>query len=418
VITQHLSTVTDCSSFIIHRPSFIPRWAVAALCIAVSAGCTPTENAPVNPKPAVIQDLPVNSFAAAWRAELPLKTARLQRLMVDDQSVYAYGTDQQLYWIKRAGGELMSMTPVAEAGDRLFNIVSLPDRVVVPSSRQLAILDRTGQLIHTIRLKYPPATGVAGEGTSVFLGIDEPGGERIMALPARTGVMTHIPEWQLLPPSEVKAAPVAFGGTVFLAMVNGAVVALRAEDRGLAWPLQKDGIFRTGGAIRAGIFADKEGVYVPSADSKLYCLDPQDGHAKWSWYAGTPLGEETTPIATATTVYLYVSQLGFVAIEKQPRREIRKPKWIVPEGRQFLAQDDTFAYLRAADNSIIAVDNLTGQVKFRSQRNDFTVFAPNIKDGLVFAGTADGVVWAIRAVVKPGTKGELVLHSTRVNSGA
>lgn len=393
--------------------------ALCTVCILISAGCTTTPT-PIKPKPATIQELPINSFAAAWRAELPLNTARLQRLMLDDQNVYAYGTDQQLYWIKRTGGQLASITPIAEAGDRLFDIVPLQDRVIVPSSRKLAILDRSGKPLHSIPLKYPPMTGVSGEGLSVYLGIDEPGGERILALPVKLNVQTNMPEWQLLPPAPIKVAPAVLGETVFLATVTGAVIALRTEDRGLAWPLQKDGIFRTDGRIEAGIFADKEGIYTPSTDSKLYCLDPQDGHVKWSWYAGVALGAETTPIATASTVYLYVSQIGFVAIEKQPRQEIRKPKWVVQEARQFLAQDDTFTYLRAADNSIIAVDSITGQLKFRSARNDFVVFASNLnlKDGLVFAGTADGVVYAIRAVIKPGTKGELVMEMRPLNPGA
>ena len=206
------------------------------------------------------------------------------------------------------------------------------------------MFDRQGHLVHTIKLPYRPNTGITGDGRSIFLGMDDPSGGRFMSLATKDQPYQLIPEWVLMPPGEIKATPTAYQGTVFLATRDGAVIAVRADDRGIAWPLQNNGTFMTGGPIYAGLAADKDGVYVASADTKLYCLDLQDGHVRWSFYAGRTLGNESTPVPTANSVYMYMPEIGLVAIDKTMRQEIRKTKWIVPEARQFLASDETFAY--------------------------------------------------------------------------
>ena len=52
----------------------------------------------------------------------------------------------------------------------------------------------------------------------------------------------------------------------------------------------------------------------------------------------------------------------------------------------------------------------SGEVKYRSQRNDLIAFAinPSAKDPTIYGATASGEVFAIRAVNKPGTMGTMV----------
>ena len=60
---------------------------------------------------------------------------------------------------------------------------------------------------------------------------------------------------------------------------------------------------------------------------------------------------------------------------------------------------------------IAAHDKRTGEVRFTSQRSDFTVFGTNLvkEDGIVYAATKRGRVIAVRPVLKPGTVGEVVM---------
>ena len=71
---------------------------------------------------------------------------------------------------------------------------------------------------------------------------------------------------------------------------------------------------------------------------------------------------------------------------------------------------DRNAYVRTKDNRVAARDKKTGEVRFTSQRRDFTVFGTNPKeDGIIYAGTKGGRVVAIRPVLKPGSVGEVVM---------
>jgi len=209
-----------------------------------------------------------------------------------------------------------------------------------------------------------------------------------------------------------------YQGSLFVGSRDGNVYAVRGENRDVLWPGLDKGFFKTGGPILADVAVDKDGVYVASMDSKLYCLDINTGRVRWIYYAGTPLRENSDPVATASYVYVYAPGTGIAAIDKAGKQEIRPAKWTVPQARQFLAADEKFVYLRTDDNLIIGVDKMNGQVKMTSQRRDLAVFAINTstKDTNVYAGTANGQVYSIKPVLKPGTIGEFVFEYNRVDA--
>jgi outer membrane protein assembly factor BamB len=219
---------------------------------------------------------------------------------------------------------------------------------------------------------------------------------------------------------QVSAAPAVYQGLVFAGSRDGGVYALRGENRDNLWPGLDAGYFKTGGEILADLQIDKDGIYVASMDSKLYCLDINNGRVRWTYYAGRPLREDSSPVPTANFVYLYVPQTGLVAIDKTGKQETRTAKWVYSRGRQFLASDEKYAYVRADDNSIVAVDKQTGQARFASRRKDFGVFATNStpKDSNIYACTPDGMMYSIRAVLKPGTVGEWVFDASPLQTVA
>jgi outer membrane protein assembly factor BamB len=195
-----------------------------------------------------------------------------------------------------------------------------------------------------------------------------------------------------------------YEGVVYAGSNDGNVYAVD-YDRVPAWAALK-GVFTTSGPIRGDITAEKSGVYVASADSKLYCLDPRNGKIQWEYYAGFPLFD--SPAVTATTVYINVRGQGVAAIDKGEGEYNRKARWSAPGTTQFLAEDDQYAFLLGKGNSIVAVDKKTGEQKFTSQRNDLVAFAINTSDGVIYAATKKGKIIAAVAVQRHGEVGELV----------
>jgi outer membrane protein assembly factor BamB len=236
--------------------------------------------------------------------------------------------------------------------------------------------------------------------------VDAPGAGRVVAVDTAPGKYKPVDEkWQLMTKSgvQVSSGPTILGGVVYAAFDDGQVLAVNADSRASIWETSTGQTFRTFGAIHADLRADDFGVYVPSTDSKLYCLDKTQGRVKWQYYAGAPL--RSSPVVTATTVYLPVSGKGVAAIDKTNGTA----KWAVRDAVKFLAEDDKYAYFQRTDNSVVAVDRSNGEQRFTSKRTDLVQFASNTKGSTIYAATKDGKVMAITPVLKPGDTGEVAL---------
>ena len=72
-----------------------------------------------------------------------------------------------------------------------------------------------------------------------------------------------------------------------------------------------------------------------------------------------------------------------------------------PQGRRNWAS-------AAVGVSIIGVDKKSGEPHGRSNRNDLSHFATNMKTPLIYCCAKDGTVICARAVLKPGVVGEVV----------
>lgn len=375
-------------------------------CILFLAGC----NNKVE-QPAEAVELPANSFAVEWRAEAPVGKGEVRRLYVNEDKVMAIDAGNRVHFMNRKSGHINQITQAGNVNDTLYAPLTIPTAIIFPSTSNVTVLNREGQLQHKIRMRYAVASGAAGDEQRLYLGLDSPNGGRLAAISHEKQPYDITPVWELLTRGQVSAAPAVHQGQVYAGSRDGGVYAVRGEDREVLWPGLPSGHFRTGGGILADIKADKDGVYVASMDTKLYALDHNTGRVKWRYYAGQPLRENSSPILTTNSIYLFVPGLGLVAIDRNNKNEIRPAKWVVNNARQYLAQDEQYVYVQMADNRIVAVDKATGQPRFASTRRDLTVFAVNTTagDNTIYAATANGTIYAIRPVLKPGNVGELVL---------
>jgi outer membrane protein assembly factor BamB len=384
----------------------------AMLVLTLSLSCsnpTAESTAGQNKKPEVLE-IPSGNFTASWRAEMPLGQAQPKSLHVNDDKVFLYTTDNKCVWVSRTSGHIVSIAQGAKRADTLYPPYTLQDRVVFLSTSEVGVFSREGKLMHRNPLRYNASSGASGDGKMIFFGADHPNGGRVVAVDTRSQPYEVSPEWELMTRGQVASAPAVFQGLVFAGSRDGGVYALRGENRANLWPGLDIGYFKTGGEIVADIGVDKDGVYVSSMDSKVYCLEINTGRVRWTYYAGRALRHDSAPVPTDTFVYVYVPQVGMVALEKAGKVEVRTPRWVLSNGRQFLSSDEKYAYIRGDNNSIMAVDKQTGQPRFTSRRTDFRTFATNTsaKDSNIYAATSAGMLYSVKPVLKPGTVGEWV----------
>jgi outer membrane protein assembly factor BamB len=72
---------------------------------------------------------------------------------------------------------------------------------------------------------------------------------------------------------------------------------------------------------------------------------------------------------------------------------------------QFVSEDGDLTYVSTGDGELWAVDSATGDVRYRGKGAKFSVICTNITDSTIYAATADGVVYAIKPALRPGSPG-------------
>jgi outer membrane protein assembly factor BamB len=387
-----------------------------SLALAVSAasagvgGCQ--GNKTTGDAESAITALPAQSFKRGWTADLRLKDDSVVNVVAREDTVFVYSKKNDVYAIDRTAGTVRYTRHISDTIVPLHDPVVLKDRVVFPTDSTLEIYRRDGRFERSYQTSSSLRTGASGNanGSVVVFGVDARRSGRVVAVETEPGQYKPVGEkWQLMSSTgvQVSSGPAIMGGVVYAAFDDGQVMAVNADTRQSIWETSTGQTFRTFGAVNADLRVDEFGVYVPSTDSKLYCLDKTQGRQKWVHYAGAPL--RASPEVTATTVYLPVTGRGVVAIDKLNGPQVRGPKWSVREAVKVVAEDEKYAYLQRSDNAVVAVDKVSGEQRFTSKRTDLVAFATNTKGPTIYAATKDGKVLAITPVLKAGDVGEVAL---------
>ena len=129
------------------------------------------------------------------------------------------------------------------------------------------------------------AGGLAYANGILFFGTTE---GRLYGWNAANGAPAQGWETPLVFDSGIWATPVAIGGTLYVATMNGEVHAIRISDRTPAWP----GPFKATGAIADLVALDDARLFVPSINRHVYLLDAATGQVltdfrarDWVWTA-------------------------------------------------------------------------------------------------------------------------------------
>lgn len=383
------------------------RTQLLSLLVASSllAGCQSASGAPPTAQQAQTGPVGVGGFVEQWNAPLLLgSNNEIKHLYLRGDVLYAYSGYDKVYAISASGGQLLWGHQMGQPGDQIQPPLVLDKGLTVLAG--ISTIDRVdihGNSMPVIEIGHSIRSPLAGAGNFVYCGLDFPTGGRLAKIDLTKPFNNSA--WEFVITAGISASPALFQGIVFAGGEDGRVYAVN-EQRDVLWPLPDGGIFTTDGRIVADLKADKDGVYVASTDTKLYCLDITTGKIKWIYFGSLPLVD--SPAVTAESIYQALPDRGVVALDKNAGDYHRKPRWTVESARRFLAEDEHYTYLQGYDNSIIGVDKKTGESRFHSQRTDLVAFASNPKNGMIYAATAGGAVLCIQPVTQPGMVGAVV----------
>lgn len=179
--------------------------------------------------------------------------------------------------------------------------------------------------------------------------------------------------------------------TVYFGSSDGKVYALDAASGERRWKP-----FETGDEIWSTPAIDGEAVYVTSLDHRLYALDAANGTERWSFKTGA--GIASPPVVDKETGFILVG--GFDsrlrAIDPEPREEV----WSVEADNWFWTEplvSDGVVYAGSLDGRVFAVDAASGDSVWpRPFSTEGPVrAAPVIADGVLVVVDKDGGVYSV-----------------------
>lgn len=222
--------------------------------------------------------------------------------------------------------------------------------------------------------------------------------------------------WKFKTGGPLYASPVIAHGTLYIGSTDGKLYALDAKAWGIKW------VFDAGAAIRysATVFGDR--VYFSARNNKVYALAAKTGEKLWefkskNWMDAPPLVADNTVYVGAfpSRIYLLNAQTGTLESVRERTVHIRGIEYgcsngvlrpVFPEHNAKLWRDYTngsesypvtandTVYIGARDGKLHAFDAVSKAQTWVYPLGGFVEAAPAISDGILYAASGDGTVYA------------------------
>ncbi|MXZ00346.1 PQQ-binding-like beta-propeller repeat protein [Candidatus Poribacteria bacterium] len=245
--------------------------------------------------------------------------------------------------------------------------------------------------------------------------------------------------WKFKTGGPLYASPVIAHGILYIGSTDGKLYALDAKAWGIKW------VFDAGDAIRysAAVFGDR--VYFSARNNKVYSLAAKTGEKLWefkskNWMDAPPIVVDNTVYVGAfpSRIYLLNARTGALESVRDRTVHIRGIEYgcsngvfrpVFPEHnaklwREYTNGSESYpvtanetVYIGARDGKLHAFDAVSKAQTWVYQLGGFVEAAPAISDGILYAASGDGTVYAFSNATEGTPTGDprqigVVVHDT------
>jgi len=349
-----------------------------------------------------------------WESKLDLRPGEtLTKVWLIDDAIYYLSSQQRLFCYDPVTGIRRWNFEIPDRGQLVFppshgqDISITPQPIgiqglmpgtlntvtykpmVINTTRTIYVLDRiTGEELRRISAQ-PSAinTGGAMDARNVFVGLLD---GTYVAFDIQEGIRTN---WkgtiQEGKHGFIRANPQYMDGHLFVAATNGLVHCRIVTDKGrLEW--QQNVI----AAVSATPLLDRRFYLVAVEDGWLHSFDPLTGRRNWNvpFTAKRPLVD--SPQAGLNTIYQYARGDRFYAID--PGKGVAR--WDNPHAVCVLGIFQNMVYAFSTGKDLLALTEVTGEVRHEIPMLGFTLYAPNTAYPGIFVASPNGKLACIRPV--------------------
>ena len=222
--------------------------------------------------------------------------------------------------------------------------------------------------------------------------------------------------WTFKTGGPLHASPVIANGILYIGSTDGKLYALDAKRWGIRW------VFDAGDAIRYSATVLGNRVYFSARNNKVYALDAKTGEKLWefkskSWMDAPPIVSDNKVYIGAFPSKIYLLNARTGTLEAMRERTVRiqgieygcakgvfRP--IFPEHNADVWRDQTngsesypvtangVVYIGARNGQLHAFDAVSTSEMWTYQLGSFVDAAPAISEGILYAASGDGTVYA------------------------
>ena len=223
------------------------------------------------------------------------------------------------------------------------------------------------------------------------------------------GVADGEVRWRFATGGRVRSSPAVVDGVVYAGSADGSMYAIALEDGRRLWRFDTEGrgleSARYGydrRTITSSPAVADGAVYFGSRDGSLYAVDAATGALRWrvlhddtSWSISSPAVIDGLVLDASSDAWF------FHAVDAATGRvvwrvDVGQPIWPSP-----VVASGTAWFLTSL-GELWGVDPRTGEVRERVSLGERTKSSPWIEDGVLYVGTDEGSVLAVRIVDPPG----------------
>ncbi len=222
--------------------------------------------------------------------------------------------------------------------------------------------------------------------------------------------------WKYKTGGAIQASPVVAYDTVYVASTDHTLYALNAKQWGIKWS------FKAGGVIRYAPAVWNNRVYFSARDNHVYALNAETG--EWLWEFRSDTWMDSPPILSRGRLYIgaytqkihvinattgelerqpngrvYIDGIEYVCSQGQlrpssPQHNVNAWRELTPLTYSYPAIANGVVYIGARDNQIHALDTESRKAIWTYRTNGYIDAAPAISDGVLYATSDDGYVYA------------------------
>jgi outer membrane protein assembly factor BamB len=317
------------------------------------------------------------NLASVWQATLPVRPGEhLDMLTILNDRLYIRSTENYVWALDRRTGDVVFSRPIASPGFPVFGWNTYGDRIVTVIDNEIVELDAD--------------SGARRRVSDVGLSIIAPPVRNseffyVSAADRRLHLFQVSNMVEMLKVSadndSLITSVVAGEDMVVFATHMGNLVAMVPDAPKKLWQ------FNAVEAMAGPFVRDGNSFFFANKDTCVYRVDAVGANeVGLVWKYQTEAILDRQPRVTGTTVYQYAPGYGVTAIGRRSGQAL----WSLPEGVDLLAESGNKAYVFTKFNTLVVMDNASGNRLYWVNFGGVSDYAPNVTDAKIYVADQSG----------------------------